>query len=69
MQNIPQAPCKGCNDRKQGCHGKCKAYLEYNKIMEQIRYERFKRNCEYGQQQRYMKETKKRMAKGKRKER
>lgn len=69
MERTPEAPCKGCKERKQGCHGKCKAYLEYNKIMEQIRYERFKRNCEYGQQQRYMKETKKRMAKGKKKER
>lgn len=24
-----QAPCKGCEQRHEGCHGKCKAYKDY----------------------------------------
>lgn len=27
--NIAVAPCKGCKDRKLGCHGKCDRYKKY----------------------------------------
>ena len=34
-----QAPCKGCENRRQGCHTTCKLYLDYaemnNKRMEE----------------------------------
>ena len=27
----PNAPCKGCNDRKIGCHAECERYSEFGR--------------------------------------
>lgn len=27
----PDSPCRRCNDRQVGCHGKCERYAEYRK--------------------------------------
>lgn len=32
-----QAPCKGCTERRIGCHASCEAYLAYAKEREAIR--------------------------------
>lgn len=29
-----KAPCKGCWDRKLGCHGRCERYAEFRKKLE-----------------------------------
>lgn len=29
-KRILDAPCKGCVDRRLGCHGVCKDYVEYS---------------------------------------
>lgn len=31
-----QAPCKGCTERRSGCHASCEAYLAYAKEREAI---------------------------------
>lgn len=31
-----KAPCKGCGDRKIGCHARCEKYLEFRKEREAI---------------------------------
>ena len=30
------APCKGCQDRKAGCHGKCGKYREWRAEIDRI---------------------------------
>lgn len=30
-------PCKDCEDREIGCHGKCEAYMEWAKEHEALR--------------------------------
>lgn len=34
---IPKVPCKGCSDRKVGCHSDCEKYLKYKAEMERQR--------------------------------
>ena len=29
------APCKGCTDRKQGCHGQCEHYKAFRETMDE----------------------------------
>lgn len=36
MINV-NVPCKNCADRKIGCHGVCKDYIEYQSRNEQIK--------------------------------
>ena len=38
INKVP--PCKGCQDREVGCHGKCTKYIEWNKQVEEIREKR-----------------------------
>lgn len=33
-------PCKDCERRKMGCHGRCKEYQEFAKRLEEIRKKR-----------------------------
>lgn len=47
----PVPPCKGCNDRTEGCWGYCPKYLaykkehdEYNKVVSQSRIEQYEQN-------------------------
>lgn len=28
---MKPSPCKDCEKREQGCHGKCQAYIDYRK--------------------------------------
>lgn len=35
-----KAPCKGCQDRHVGCHGKCDRYLAFRKEADRLREER-----------------------------
>lgn len=37
------APCKDCGDRKIGCHGQCKKYLEYRAWCDKILQEHHER--------------------------
>lgn len=40
MRSIPQyllPPCKDCQDRQVGCHGKCNKYKKYKKELEAIK--------------------------------
>lgn len=30
------APCKGCNDRKVGCHSNCKKYEEFRAEVDRV---------------------------------
>ena len=30
---MPTVPCKGCTDRRQGCHGQCERYAAYHARM------------------------------------
>lgn len=32
-------PCYHCQDRHQGCHGKCEKYAEYRKLIESAQKE------------------------------
>lgn len=32
-----ECPCRWCEDRKVGCHAKCKPYLDYAKVLEETR--------------------------------
>lgn len=34
------APCKGCTDRRGGCHGGCARYAEYREAVDDIRENR-----------------------------
>lgn len=41
-------PCKGCEERKIGCHARCGKYLDFRKLKdEQNAYERKERSREY----------------------
>ena len=33
---MKTAPCKGCEKRELGCHGKCEAYKEFRKKYDEI---------------------------------
>ena len=33
--NLPSAPCKGCEKRYVGCHSKCEEYIDYKKRAEE----------------------------------
>lgn len=35
-------PCKDCQDRKLGCHGKCDKYSEYRKCQDEANAKRYK---------------------------
>lgn len=35
MTSLIIAPCKGCEDRKMGCHSKCEKYIEWKKATEE----------------------------------
>ena len=37
-----KTPCRGCEERAAGCHGKCERYAVYNAWREEIRREREK---------------------------
>jgi hypothetical protein len=37
------APCKGCQERQIGCHGKCEKYAEYIKANETIKKRKMER--------------------------
>lgn len=43
---IPKVPCKGCSDRKVGCHSDCEPYNGYKAEMERQRRLRIKQNEE-----------------------
>lgn len=30
--NTGVSPCKGCGERKAGCHGVCRPYIEWAKV-------------------------------------
>ena len=34
MNYIIVAPCKGCEERKVGCHGSCERYAEFVRLNE-----------------------------------
>lgn len=34
---LTTSPCKGCEDRYVGCHGKCDAYIAFKSIREKER--------------------------------
>lgn len=36
----PNVPCKGCEERKVGCHGKCEKYQTFVEDNEKIKAER-----------------------------
>ena len=36
------APCKNCQDRELGCHGKCEKYISFCNENEKIKQMRFK---------------------------
>lgn len=36
--NYLHCPCKDCPDREVGCHGKCKRYAEWRKVLEEKRH-------------------------------
>lgn len=42
-----QPPCRGCTDRYQGCHDRCKAYQEFHAEQETISKARNKENDIY----------------------
>lgn len=37
-------PCKDCNDRNPGCHGKCQRYADWKSKLEKVNEERRKYN-------------------------
>lgn len=41
---IPKAPCKGCSDRKIGCHSMCERYLAFAEYRKRINETRLKNN-------------------------
>lgn len=45
-----KAPCKDCNKRYVGCHGRCEKYQEYYKANQQ-RLDEIKKANEYDQYQ------------------
>lgn len=40
MENLVDAPCKDCTDRKPLCHSTCEKYAEYKKKANKIRVKR-----------------------------
>ena len=44
MADGPQAPCRGCPDRREACHSTCPRYIAYAELRERYRQERFLRN-------------------------
>jgi hypothetical protein len=32
-----ECPCKGCNDRKAGCHSRCSAYSQWREEYEEVK--------------------------------
>lgn len=57
MREMRNNPCRGCGDRRVGCHGECERYIDavarYREEGERIRaakdkeqeYRSFKRDC------------------------
>ena len=41
-----KAPCKGCADRKLGCHSSCEEYLEFRKAQDEINEQRKSKEAE-----------------------
>lgn len=35
-----KAPCVGCEERAEGCHGKCERYAEYRRLIDEYKGER-----------------------------
>ena len=33
---VTKVPCKGCEERSLGCHGKCASYREYRNNLNRI---------------------------------
>ena len=43
----PESPCKDCQKRAEGCHGKCEDYQKYRIEQEQYNQERFTEKDRY----------------------
>lgn len=40
MSNVPNFPCKGCANRKSGCHDKCESYQKVKDGYEEFKHKK-----------------------------